>query len=47
VQLYERRVLTYTPGNSAAFEVEMGNVGQHYFEWRYGLRPWEQFGRTY
>lgn len=47
VQLYERRVLTYTPGNPVAFEVEMGNVGQHYFEWRYGLRPWEQFGRSY
>lgn len=47
VQLYERRILTYTPGNSADFEVEMGNVGQHYHEWRYGLRPWEQFGRTY
>jgi hypothetical protein len=27
VQLFERRVLTYTPGNPAGFEVEMGNVG--------------------
>ncbi|HZG68217.1 MAG TPA: hypothetical protein VEZ12_15845, partial [Herpetosiphonaceae bacterium] len=47
VQLYERRVLTYTPGNPTDFEVEMGNVGQHYHEWRYGQRPWEQVGRTY
>ncbi len=37
VQLFERRVLTYTPGNPAGFEVEMGNVGQHYYRWRYAL----------
>ncbi|MEI7554907.1 PQQ-binding-like beta-propeller repeat protein [Candidatus Chlorohelix sp.] len=37
VQLFERRVLTYTPGNPAGFEVEMGNVGQHYYKWRYVL----------
>jgi hypothetical protein len=36
VQLFERRVLTYTPDNPAAFKVEMGNVGQHYYSWRYG-----------
>lgn len=36
VQLFERRVLTYTPSNPAAFQVEMGNVGLHYYEWRYG-----------
>jgi Tol biopolymer transport system component len=35
VQIFERRVLTYTPTNSPAFRVEMGNVGQHYFQWRY------------
>lgn len=35
VQLFERRVLTYTPANPAGFKVEMGNVGQHYFVWRY------------
>jgi hypothetical protein len=37
VQLFERRVLTYTPTNRPGFEVEMGNVGQHYYKWRYGL----------
>ena len=37
VQLYERRVLTYTPSNRPGFEVEMGNVGQHYYRWRYDL----------
>ncbi|HEX6291949.1 MAG TPA: hypothetical protein VFZ66_22375 [Herpetosiphonaceae bacterium] len=42
VQLFERRTLTYTPSNPAAFRVEMGNVGQHYFQWRYqGMGyPW-------
>lgn len=35
VQLFERRVLTYTPSNPAGFQVEMGNVGQHYYKWRY------------
>jgi hypothetical protein len=34
-QVFERRVLTYNPANSAAFRVEMGNVGQHYYKWRY------------
>lgn len=36
VQLYERRVLTYTPSNPDGWQVEMGNVGQHYRHWRYG-----------
>ncbi len=35
VQAFERRVLTFTPTNDAAFRVEMGNVGLHYFRWRY------------
>ncbi len=37
VQLFERRVLTYTPSNPDGFKVEMGNVGEHYFYWRYVL----------
>ncbi|MDB5080960.1 MAG: hypothetical protein JWP00_2884 [Chloroflexi bacterium] len=39
VQAFERRILTYTPANPAAFQVEMGNVGLHYFSWRYGSGP--------
>lgn len=35
VQAFERRVLTYTPSNDDAFKVEMGNVGRHYYAWRY------------
>jgi hypothetical protein len=38
-QVFERRVLTYNPANPAGWQIEMGNVGQHYFEWRYGYRP--------
>lgn len=36
VQVFERRVLTYTATNDPAFQVEMGNIGQHYYQWRYG-----------
>jgi uncharacterized protein YkwD len=36
IQLFERRVLTYTADNPAPFRVEMGNIGQHYLRWRYG-----------
>lgn len=39
VQVFERRVLSYTPANPASFQVEMGNVGQHYYAWRYGEAP--------
>ncbi len=35
IQLYERRVLTFTPSNPPGWQVEMGNVGQHYYQWRY------------
>ncbi len=35
IQAYERRVLTYVPTNPAGFQVEDGNIGQHYFDWRY------------
>ncbi len=37
VQLFERRVLTYTPSNPDPYKVEMGNVGQHYYRWRYQI----------
>ncbi|HEX2912692.1 MAG TPA: cellulase family glycosylhydrolase [Chloroflexia bacterium] len=38
IQAFERRVLTYTPSNPPAFQVEMGNVGQHYYKWRYSSK---------
>ena len=33
--LFERRVLTYTDTNPDPYKVEMGNIGQHYYHWRY------------
>lgn len=35
VQAFERRVLTFTPDNPDGWKVEAGNVGQHYYQWRY------------
>lgn len=37
VQVFERRVLTYNPNNPPGWDVEMGNLGQHYYKWRYGM----------
>ena len=36
IQGYERRVLTYIPAYvGTPFAVQMGNVGLHYYDWRY------------
>ena len=42
LQCFERRCLTYTPGNPDGWKVEAGNVGQHYYTWRYVQIPAEQ-----
>lgn len=42
VQAFERRLLTYNPANPAGWRVELGNVGRHYYEWRYGQLPPEE-----
>jgi len=34
IQAFQRKVLTFTPSNPAAFQVEFGNIGQHYYQWR-------------
>ncbi len=39
VQAFERRVLTFVPTADAGWQIEAGNVGRHYFEWRYGTAP--------
>jgi hypothetical protein len=39
IQPFERRVLTYTPGNDPTWQVEMGNIGQHYRDWRSQFFP--------
>lgn len=38
IQVFEQRVLTFMPTNDPAFQVEMGNIGQHY-QWRYTGGP--------
>ncbi len=35
IQCFERRCLTYTPDNPQGWQVEAGNVGLHYWTWRY------------
>src|SRR5207253_8598179 len=35
VQAFQRRVLTYVAENPPGWQVEMGNVGRHYYDWRY------------
>lgn len=37
IQMFQRRVLTYNPANSPDWQVEMGNVGRHYADWRQSL----------
>ena len=39
IQPYQRRVLTYVPSAPTGFKVQMGNIGQHYYDWRYGQQP--------
>jgi Tol biopolymer transport system component len=39
IQCFERRCLTYTPANPGEWRVEAGNIGQHYFSWRYAKTP--------
>ena len=35
MQCFERRCLTYAPHNDPGWQVESGNIGQHYYDWRY------------
>ena len=39
LQCFERRCLTYNPANADGWQVEAGNVGQHYYEWRTANGP--------
>ena len=39
MQCFERRCLTYTPDNDFGWQVEAGNVGLHYYTWRYAQMP--------
>lgn len=46
LQCFERRCLTYTPGNPEGWQVEADNVGRHYYEWRYGAQQRIAFRRV-
>jgi hypothetical protein len=39
IQAFERRVVTYVPDAPEGFKVQMSNIGQHYYDWRYGGAP--------
>jgi hypothetical protein len=39
VLCFERRCLAYTLDNAPGWRVESGNVGRHYYEWRYDQPP--------
>lgn len=39
LQCFQRRCLTYTPENPDGWQVEAGNIGLHYHEFRYGRGP--------
>lgn len=39
VQLFERRVVTYTPDLPEAERFSLTNTGRHYYRWRYGNDP--------
>ncbi|MEO5950843.1 MAG: hypothetical protein ABIQ44_00065, partial [Chloroflexia bacterium] len=39
IQAFERRVVTYVPSAPSGFQVQMSNIGQHYYEWRYNSSP--------
>jgi hypothetical protein len=39
VQAFQRQVLTYIPDYQAPWNVQFGNVGMQYYQWRYGKTP--------
>jgi hypothetical protein len=39
VQAFQRQILTYIPSYQPPWNVQFGNVGTQYFQWRYGKMP--------
>ncbi|HUS17812.1 MAG TPA: hypothetical protein VM536_22680 [Chloroflexia bacterium] len=39
VQAFQRQVLTYIPSYDVPWNVQFGNVGVQYYQWRYGRTP--------
>ena len=38
VQVFERRTVTFDPAAPEGYRVQFGNVGRHYYDWRYAGR---------
>ena len=38
VQIFERRTLSFNVQNAPEWRVDLGNVGQQYYAWRYGAK---------
>jgi hypothetical protein len=38
VQIFERRTITFDPAAPEGYKVQFGNVGRHYYDWRYAGR---------
>lgn len=47
IQAFQRRVLTYTPDFAPEWRVQQGNVGRHYYEWRYFLNKFQPFSTPF
>jgi protocatechuate 3,4-dioxygenase beta subunit len=47
IQCFERRCLTFTPENDPAWQVESGNIGQHYYHWRYSEIDRDAIGASF
>lgn len=44
IQLFQRRVLTYVPSFNKEWQVQMGNAGAAYYDWRYATPTQEGSG---
>ncbi len=38
IQVFERRTITFDPSAPDGYKVQFGNVGRHYYDWRYGAK---------
>jgi hypothetical protein len=47
IQCFERRCLTFTPENEIEWQVESGNIGQHYYHWRYSEIDRDAIGASF
>lgn len=43
IQVFQRRILVYTPGTTSEHKFTVANTGRHYYRWRYGTDPPRQW----